>query len=156
MKALVISDSHGAKDQMAALVTLIREQDMPDALYFCGDGLQDAYAYKKYFSRFAAVRGNCDLNYPPEVGLEKTALLGGVYVFITHGHTFKVKKTLLSLNFRAQEVGAKVACFGHTHQPYLELHSGILMINPGALCNGCYALLEIDEAGDAQAKLLRI
>ena len=156
MKALVISDSHGAKDQMAALMTLISEQDKPEALYFCGDGLQDAYAYKKYFSRFAAVRGNCDLNYPPEVGFEKTASLGDVYVFIAHGHTFKVKRSLLSLSFRAREVGAKVACFGHTHQPYLELHGGILMLNPGALCNGFYALLEIDEAGNAQARLMRL
>lgn len=155
MRALVISDSHGATDLMSMLMSRMTEENKPDVLIYCGDGLRDVYAYKTVFSRFEAVRGNCDLNYPPEIALEKTSLIGDMFVFIAHGHAYKVKRTMLSLNFRAREVGAKVACFGHTHQHYLELHNGVLMLNPGALCKGCYAFLDIDR-GNAHATLMTL
>ena len=156
MKVLVISDIHGDIFYMSALIAKMTRESKPDALIFCGDGLQDALTHKTTFSRFAAVRGNCDFSFPPEIALERTALLSGVYIFITHGHMYKVKRSLLSLNFRAREVGAQVACFGHTHQPYLERHRGVLMLNPGALCNGCYAVLDIDDARNVEATLMSL
>ena len=41
MKALVISDSHGAQEDLRALMILSEKQIKPDALIFCGDGIND-------------------------------------------------------------------------------------------------------------------
>lgn len=153
MKALVISDSHGANDAMAVLIKNMLQQEKPDTLIFCGDGYMDAYAHRKGFSRWLGVRGNCDISVPTGAVTERCEKLGGVFVLITHGHLYRVKQSLLSLNLRALEIRARVACFGHTHQPFYEWQSGVLMLNPGALCLGNYALLEIDEMGIAQAIL---
>ena len=156
MKALVISDSHGANEAMAVLIKKILQQEKPDALIFCGDGYMDAYAHRKEFSRWLGVRGNCDISVPKGAVTERCEKLGEVFVLITHGHLYRVKQSLLSLNLRALEIGAKVACFGHTHQPFYEWQRGVLMLNPGALCLGDYAMLEIDETGRSQAMLRKL
>ena len=65
----------------------------------------------------------------------------------------RVKNSLLSLYYRAQEVGACVACFGHTHSAMARWEGGILLLNPGSLRDGRYAVLEIGEQGEVKAEL---
>lgn len=156
MIALVISDSHGANEAMAALIKNMLQHEKPDTLIFCGDGYMDAYTHRKAFSRWLGVRGNCDISVPTGAVAERCEKLGGVFVLITHGNQYRVKQSLLSLNLRALEIGAQVACFGHTHHPFCELQRSVLMLNPGALCLGEYALLEIGETGIAQAMLKKM
>ena len=57
------------------------------------------------------------------------------------------------IRYRAQEVGAKIACFGHTHHAAAEWKDGILLLNPGALCDGRYAILQTGEGGEVKAEL---
>lgn len=156
MLALVISDSHGAREKLRDLMVLSEKQIRPDALIFCGDGVQDILPYRAVYSDLWAVRGNCDLCLPPDIPMERTQRANGLWIYITHGHALRVKHTLLSLSYRAQEVGAKVACFGHTHRPMAQWEQGILLLNPGALADGCYAVLVIGEGGAVQARLERL
>lgn len=156
MKALVISDSHGANETMAALMKTIQQNKKPDALIFCGDGYMDAYGYRREFSRWLGVTGNCDNAVPPEAVKERCEKLGRIYVFITHGHLYRVKQNKLSLSLRTVEVGANLVCFGHTHQPCFESQRDVFFLNPGALSMGYYALLEIDEADRIDAKLMKL
>ena len=153
MKALVISDSHGAAESLRALVELSERSIRPDALIFCGDGLHDVLPYRQVFSLFWPVSGNCNLCPPPGIPRERTERLGSLWVYITHGNTLRVKHSLLPLCYRAEEAEAKVACFGHTHFPCLRWEDGILLLNPGALCEGRYAILEVGPQGEASASL---
>ena len=59
--------------------------------------------------------------------------------------------TLQTLAYHAEEVGAQVACFGHSHVLGAELIEGVLFINPGSILlprqrvEKTFALLEMDE-----------
>lgn len=153
MKALVISDSHGAQENLRALMVLSEKSIKPDAMIFCGDGIGDAMPYWQAIRFFWAVRGNCDLAAPPGIPADRTERMGGLWVYIAHGHLLRVKHSMLSFLYRSREVGAKVACFGHTHRAMAQWESGILLLNPGALCDGRYAVLEIGEQGEVKAEL---
>ena len=133
MKALVLSDSHGATRTLQALMERLEREGKPDALLYCGDGLSDIMPYRAWCPAFYAVRGNCDFTAPPDVAGELTARIGGVEVLLAHGNGYHVKRSLETLNWRARELDARVVCFGHTHQPVVEWHHGVLMLNPGAL-----------------------
>ncbi len=153
MKALVISDSHGARENLRVLMELAETEIRPDALIFCGDGIHDILPYQKTVPLFLAVRGNCDLSPPPGIPAERMERLHGLWVYIAHGHKLRVKQSMLALSYRAREAGAKVACFGHTHRALSEWKDGILLLNPGALCDGRYAVLEVRELGEVRAEL---
>lgn len=155
MSALVISDSHGAADTLAALLTLLQHQP-PDVVIFCGDGLRDIHQRRGEKPQVWNVRGNCDLAPPVNTPNERLERLGASSVLITHGHLYWVKYGLQALTYRALELQAQVVCFGHTHQPLARRESGVLLLNPGALTDGCYALLSMDEAGNAMARLCRL
>ena len=58
--------------------------------------------------------------------------LGPVKAFITHGHLYNVRYGRLdSLAYAAQEAGAQLALFGHTHQAAYEEMGGVKIVNPG-------------------------
>lgn len=153
MKALVISDSHGAEENLRELMALAEREIRPDALIFCGDGLSDVLPCHRAAESFWPVKGNCDLCPPPGTPQERTERLGSLWVYVTHGHAQRVKHGLLSLRYRAEEVGARVACFGHTHASLAQWEGGVLLLNPGALCHGRYAVLEVFAQGEVKAEL---
>ena len=51
-----------------------------------------------------------------------------------HGHR---SVNLFSLSYKAQENGARIAMFGHTHQAYAEDDGRVLLLNPGSAGNYC-------------------
>ncbi|MEH7343702.1 metallophosphoesterase [Bacillus sp. JJ1532] len=126
MRILIVSDSHGLTDELAE----IKENSMEiDKLIHCGDS--ELKSDHPCLESFTVVRGNCDVdNSFPEELVED---LGGHKVFITHGHRYAVKSTLLNLSLRAKEVGAKIVCFGHSHNLGAEMIDDILYINPGSI-----------------------
>lgn len=132
MKLLILSDSHGQPEPMRIAV----RRERPDAVIHLGDHAADAFELAQEFSTLPVsyVRGNCDFSFPPcaEVYLRN---LEGVRVFAAHGHRYGVKQGLLRFCFAAQEQGAGLALFGHTHSPLCEQHQGIWLLNPGA-CSG--------------------
>ena len=63
----------------------------------------------------------------------------------THGHRVSARFGLGELVQKAQGVRADVALFGHTHRPCKDMRDGVLCVNPGALCDGSYAILTLTE-----------
>jgi uncharacterized protein len=145
MKVLIVSDSHGMTNELHQLKERHREE--VDLLIHCGDSeLPDEH---KAIEDFIVVRGNCD--YGEEFPTETLQAVGDCNIFITHGHLYSVKTSLVGLSMKSRELGADVACFGHSHLLGAEMVEGVLFINPGSLRlprgrrERTYVILEILE-----------
>ena len=125
-KLLFLSDSHG---RVANLLTAV-EREAPDAVFHMGDLWQDAQDLHAACPDLPlyAVAGNCD-GYAPRLMLERTAEVGGMRFFLTHGHLYP-SRALLSQAGHAQ--GADAVLFGHSHIAQIEREAdGLWLINPG-------------------------
>lgn len=124
-KILIVSDSHGLTDE----IKQIKEQHQTEYAIHCGDSELDLDAPE--LEGFVKVAGNCDVDtrFPDEQLTE----IAGVKIFVAHGHLYQVKSDLMPLSYRAQEEGASVVCFGHTHIAGAEKVAGQLFINPGSI-----------------------
>ncbi|MBD7943649.1 MULTISPECIES: metallophosphoesterase family protein [Psychrobacillus] len=127
MKILIMSDTH--KDTVTMEEVIQVHQDEVQAIIHCGDSELDA-SYFEGKSIFI-VGGNCD--YDSSFPEEELITLDNEKILVVHGHRHQVKSTILPLSYRAQEVGATVVCFGHSHMLGAELQNGILFVNPGSL-----------------------
>lgn len=109
------------------------ELEQPDYVIHLGDGQRDVDVLRRECPQLpvAQVCGNCDFAWDqlPEQLVNE---YGGVRMLLCHGHRYRVKYDLLSLRYAACECGAKIALFGHTHQPLLEESDGIWLMNPGS------------------------
>jgi len=138
----VVSDSHLSEWWLERYIEFANRERY-DAVFHLGDGEGQTRQMKKKLSMpLYAVAGNCDsfMKLPGE----RVETFGSVRVLATHGHRYDVKWTLTPLSYHAEELGAKVALYGHTHVPDAEYLGGVLMLNPGALMRGLYAELVID------------
>lgn len=124
-RALIISDSHGLTSEILS----VRDRENADYMIHCGDSELDADADE--LDQFYVVGGNCDFDdrYPTE----QTLTINGVTFCVVHGHLHQVKSNLLTLGYRAKELGAQVICFGHTHIAGAEQVGSQLFINPGSI-----------------------
>ena len=153
MKVAVFSDTHGVTDPMVQAVRDIR----PDALVHLGDYERDAEVLLREFPDIPLyhVCGNCD--YAAKAPTRLTAALGPVTSFLTHGHLYHVDYGRVdSLVYAAQEAGARLALYGHTHTALHEDVGGVKVINPGSAGKGrnlTWALLEIKENGGIAAEI---
>ncbi|KOY81140.1 metallophosphoesterase [Lysinibacillus macroides] len=144
MKILVMSDTHGDSHVIDKVRSFYPEIDM---LIHCGDS-------ELPFSHLALagmkkVRGNCDHDQAfPE---EEIFTVDNVTIFAAHGHLLNVKSSMLSLSYRAKEVGAQLVCYGHSHILDAEVIDNILFLNPGSLLKPrgrkekSFAVVEIDD-----------
>ncbi|WLR50122.1 metallophosphoesterase [Bacillus tianshenii] len=127
MKVLIVSDNHGDADILKVIHE--RHEEEVDAFIHCGDSelAQDCAE----MAPFTGVRGNCDYDdsYPNDV----TVPIADVNCYVTHGHLYNVKMSLMNLQYRAEEVGAKIVCYGHSHIAGAEYTNGVLFINPGSI-----------------------
>ncbi|OCA91289.1 YfcE family phosphodiesterase [Bacillus sp. FJAT-27225] len=125
-KVLVVSDSHGLADPMRVLK---KRHEEVDVFIHCGDSelARDDEALKG----FVTVGGNCDFHpgYPDEEVVD----VSGKKIFVTHGHLYSVKSTLMNILYKAREAGADIVCFGHSHLLGAEMSGGILFVNPGSI-----------------------
>ncbi|PLS16909.1 YfcE family phosphodiesterase [Bacillus sp. M6-12] len=127
MKVLIMSDSHGLTDEVSRIK--VRHRNEVAGMIHCGDS-ELSYGSLE-MSGFLAVRGNCDFegNYPEHISQD----LAGFRFFITHGHLYNVKMTLMNLSYKAQEENAQIACFGHSHIAGSEMIGDTIFINPGSI-----------------------
>lgn len=147
MKVLVISDTHGNVNRAFIAHTL---SEPVDTIIHLGDGCADANLLREALDvPVINVAGNCDPG--SEAPRECVWECEGKRILLTHGDAYQVKSGLARLRQRAGEVGADAVLFGHTHQGLLEEHSGLLLVNPGALANQgqhrSYAVLVITPEG---------
>lgn len=148
MRVLVVSDSHSGLSYMNLWAKLLK----PQVIIHLGDYFEDGSVLGELNPqcRLIHVPGNCDryrcMGNEPEIIFVN---LGGVDVFLTHGHLHHVKSGLGGLISAARTGKAQVALYGHTHEALiLELEDGLRVMNPGSCgsSGGSVGLMEI-EAG---------
>lgn len=155
MKILVLSDSHAGLSFMRACIQAVK----PDAMIHLGDYFEDGKDMAEEFPHIPMhqVPGNCDryrmVQYHPE---EICYPVGGVKLFMTHGHNQKVKITLALLLKQARELGAKAALFGHTHSAHCSCEDGLWVLNPGSCGSygGSAGLIETDNGEITACRIL--
>lgn len=165
MRIGLLSDTHGILEPAFRALELLGPVDL---LVHAGDHYHDASGLAALVDfPVHAVVGNCDsrLEGPEEKILE----IEGMKLYITHGHKYNVKMSLLRLYHRAAEVGAAAAVYGHTHVSgycYTPAEGclnsqGLLLINPGSVSkprNGdrpSFGLLEITN-GTIKPKIMNL
>lgn len=129
-KILIVSDSHGRNTNLRKAI-----QNMGSYLDMMIH-LGDSQEYPDQITGMVncpveMVRGNCD-------GLSKlpgTKLIdiGDHKALITHGHLYGGSMGIPQMRAMAQENGADIVMFGHTHIPLLEQEDGMTVLNPGSI-----------------------
>ena len=112
-------------------------RERPDVLIHLGDHDRDALVLREEFpdTPLYSVCGNCDLM---PLSPEKLVVqLGPVKALLTHGHIYNVSRWQAdSLVYAAQEAGAQIAMFGHTHRAVNDQLGGVTLLNPGTAGKG--------------------
>lgn len=157
MRILVLSDSHGELGFMRSCLRAVK----PDAVVHLGDYYDDGAAIAREHPHLRVIQlpGNCD-HYrrggeQPEVLCYDVC---GARLFMTHGHTHRVKLGIGSLVRDGEESGADAVLYGHTH--CADCHreaSGLWVLNPGSsgAYGGSCGVIETDENGITACYLLR-
>lgn len=124
-KILILSDSHGLTNELE----LIKQRHQLQHMIHCGDSELNFNAFE--MNGFVKVAGNCDFDedYPEEQVIE----IDDLKILVVHGHLHGVKGSLTPLSYRAEELEADVACYGHTHIVDTQKINDILFINPGSI-----------------------
>ena len=131
MKILVLSDTHAYLENARAV--LARLQGKVDAVFHLGDHDDDAVALQQEFPKlpFHYVKGNND--YRVDTPSQKLVRLGGKNLLLTHGHKQRVYWNYDTISYWAEEQGADVVLFGHTHMPLWEAGGRVALFNPGSI-----------------------
>ncbi len=147
-----ISDTHMPSRARALPKRLEEQLRAVDLILHAGDFTTLATLnHLRSFAPVEAVRGNVD---EPALALElpstRLVEVGGFKIGLVHGDAPGRGTTME----RARRAFDQVDCvvFGHSHQPYLEEHEGVLMLNPGSPTDKrweprpSFALITLDDA----------
>lgn len=146
MTILVLSDSHSALSFMRRCIDRIK----PHAVIHLGDYYEDAQVLQEDYTHipFHIVAGNCDRNRSPVYAREFMCYpVGGVMIFMTHGHNYHVKSGIGALVAEARRYDASIALYGHTHKPDCHQQAdGLWVLNPGTCgyYGGSAGIIETD------------
>ncbi len=157
MKILVMSDSHSSLSFMRRCVNALK----PDTLIHLGDYFEDGkvIAQENPQLRMHQVPGNCDLYRSMDCGPQILCYdIGGVRVYMTHGHRHNVKMTTGPLLADARKEGAKIILYGHTHQADCHQEAdGLWVLNPGSCgyYGGSVGILQIENGRILDCRVLR-
>ena len=130
MRVVVISDTHKDFFRLRQIV----EKHMKEAVMFLilGDSEKELDDLLGIYPNlpFRYVRGNCDLGSLSPI--YDTVDVGGVRIFMTHGHHYDVKAGMEKLVAAAKEENCTVALYGHTHVKVTKYLDGVHIMNPGS------------------------
>ena len=151
MKLLVISDTHGYLSNARDVLNRIGKY-MSGVIHL-GDHSYDAEDLKTEYPDlpFYIVRGNNDFG--SKAPNTATLSLNGKKLVLTHEHLQQVYWSYDSLYYWAEEQGADVVLFGHTHRPVNDNKGRILVFNPGSISmprgvpQPTFGILEIAKNG---------
>lgn len=124
-KVLIMSDSHG----LTAEINEIKKRHQITHMIHCGDS--ELSSEHESLDDLIIVRGNCDFDNTLKQDISIT--IEGIRFFITHGHLYDVRASLLRLAYKGAEENAQVICYGHTHVCHVEKLGDQLFINPGSI-----------------------
>ena len=129
MKILVLSDSHGNLSHMVQAV----EAEQPDMIFHLGDCWRDAEWLRDHVPDIPLqqVPGNCD--FLPQEPVEQILCLEDKRILLCHGHTYRVKQSLLLAGYAAEEKELDLFLFGHTHMPLVDMRGKTFFLNPGSI-----------------------
>lgn len=144
MRILVLSDSHGAVENMVRAVDLVQ----PRMILHLGDCWRDAEKLRRLFPEIPLeqVPGNCDCR-PGEMA-ERLLFIEDKRVLMCHGHTYGVKQSLIAAGYAAEEQNADLFLFGHTHRPLCDWRGKTMFLNPGSVgdySHPTYGVVTIDN-----------
>nr|WP_300004296.1 metallophosphoesterase [Tissierella sp.] len=130
MKILVVSDTHAKNKKLIDKVLAMEKK--PDLMFHLGDYVGDGKTISKALGITPIiVAGNGD---HPSSGFkeEEVIEIQGKRIFLTHGHKLSVSLNINRLYYRAKELGADIALFGHTHVTMVEKVEDMIIMNPGS------------------------
>jgi hypothetical protein len=115
----IISDTHGLLRPEA--VAALRGSDH---IIHAGDiGAPEILEELRRIAPTTAIRGNVDVErWANPIPLTQTVQLHGAKFFLIHNRA-ELKKA---------PAGIAAVLFGHSHQPVIEMHDGVLFLNPGS------------------------
>lgn len=123
----------------------------PDHIVHLGDHYDDgtAMAEENPHIRFHQVPGNCDhYRCDPNLPAIMCYDIGGVRIYMTHGHKHYVKSGIGRLLVDARQMEAQCVLYGHTHQAQCFLHDEKMWVmNPGS-CGGYGGSAGVIEVAD--------
>lgn len=133
---LIFSDYHKKEDKVLELINKYK----PEYILCCGDGESELDFYLN--NHIISVKGNCDYI---DLPLVKIVEIDRKKILITHGHLYDVYFDIFKLYLLAKENNCEIVLYGHTHNQILEEYEGVTFINPGALKDDRYALIDNGE-----------
>lgn len=141
MRIVATSDSHRRRNNLYDIID--RHKENAELFINCGDSEGDIENIPFIYPdvRMECVAGNCDFG--STLPNFKVLSFAGKKIFFCHGHTYGAKHGYERLLEAAKAEEADICIFGHTHTPYIEKIDGIYLINPGAVCNSSYAVIDI-------------
>lgn len=153
MKIIVFSDSHNDVMTMFDMA----KKEAPDAVMHLGDHYGDALALKEMLSGIPlyCVPGNTDKESADKY--EEIVELCGKRILLTHGHVQDTSGDRNGIRnlfiYGAQEKGADIILFGHTHEPFLHWCNGVWIMNPGRIgrkslkkyISGTYGVMHLED-----------
>lgn len=155
-KVLLISDTHGFHENLKAVVA--REAPFDHVLHMGDTEGWDPVIAELVGAPIDFVAGNCD--WASDLPSERVVRIGGVPIFMTHGHEYYVTTGMEVLFDRAVACGCQVALFGHTHRPFDDVQGGVRIANPGSISRPrqsgyepSYGVLWIDEKKEIEINL---
>ena len=158
MKFLCFSDSHGYIGYMQKALSMHPDCE---AVFFLGDGLDDITELATADSRrtWFFVRGNCDRTSFVGTSVARkldSVTLAGKRIVFTHGDLYGAKYGTGGLEQLAEETGADIVLFGHTHTPCEKFvpndGDGFYLFNPGSISSPydgicSYGVVNITDSG---------
>jgi putative phosphoesterase len=147
VKLLIFSDSHSALQFMRRCVEKIK----PDALVHLGDHYDDGETIAELYPHIPMhqVAGNCDKYRTPPHAREMLCYpVGGVMLYMTHGHREYVKMGIGGLLAAARKYNAQAALYGHTHRKDCHREpDGLWVLNPGSAGYGnrTAGIIEVED-----------
>ena len=157
MKILVLSDSHSALRLMRDAIQAVK----PNAVIHLGDYYDDAQALAEENPHilFHTVPGNCDrYRCAPDIAQTLCYCIGGVKLYMTHGHLHGVKSGIYRLLLDARRQNAQAALYGHTHEADCHMEEdGLWVLNPGSCghAGGSVGIIETDGNTITACRVLR-
>lgn len=128
MRILVISDTHGINKEIIETILKDKKADM---MIHLGDYVKDGEKISKILGLPSVIvkgNGDYDSDYPEDrlVDIEDKK------IFLTHGHKYNIKSNIDNIYYKAMELGADIALFGHSHIALNIKEGDIIIMNPGS------------------------
>lgn len=152
MKYLIFSDAHGDRKEFERLIEKFKNDSEIETIFYNGDS--EFKADDEIFYGLQSVVGNMDFSEPfNEFNLYESKN-DDVVFYQNHGHLNNANSTLDEMWQNADEFGADIILFGHTHIVLTEVYKEKLFINPGSISlpkgpnanlGGTYVILTIEN-----------